>query len=317
MSKKKCAVVGMGSVGIAIAGALRAARAYSIRCYTYRNTGRRNIPRALQSLYAGRMSDETLGGNDVVILTVADGVLSEAARSLADYAEGNLRGRVVLHTSGAMTSAVLDPLRRRGVSCGSMHPLQTFPRGAAVSALSRACRDIFWGLEGDRRALAEAASIAGLLGGISFRIPADSKLLYHAACVMMSNHLIALMHAAGLMAQKAGMPAQTVPRAFMPLIGSTLGNVLRTSAVRALTGPVERGDSATIARHLMALRTFDPALCELYRVLAIGTVRIAQEKGSPGGKQADMLFDVLGREHCAGRLSHAHKTVQTRRRRSR
>jgi predicted short-subunit dehydrogenase-like oxidoreductase (DUF2520 family) len=195
---------------------------------------------------------------DRILIAVPDSAIVEVAQRLPPSVT------VALHTCGAHGADLLNPLRDRGVSCGSLHPLQTF---AAPEAGYRALPGIFFAIDGGGDAFAWAREIVSLLNGSVLRIPADARALYHAAAAMAGNHLIAMIDAAVQTMRKAGPTESTALLALAPIMRASLENALAIGPTQALTGPVQRGDLATIAAHLHALEHVAPAIQNLYRGL--------------------------------------------------
>ena len=159
---------------------------------------------------------------------------------------------VALHTSGALSSEVLKPLRKLGFAIGSLHPLLSIsdPKSGAV-LFSRA----FFSVEGDARAVRLARSTVHNLGGQTFSIPADAKALYHAAALTASPNIIALFDIALEMLSSCGLSRGRAQQVLLPLVESTLANLKLQDPRRALTGPFERGDAATIRKHIAAMKS--------------------------------------------------------------
>ena len=178
------------------------------------------------------------------LLCVPDGAIAEAARDIA-------AGPWVAHVSGATPLAALDPHARRF----SVHPLQTFTKSRGAEQLDGA-----WGaVTGETDdALARATWLAETLGLRAFELADDARPLYHAGAAIASNYLVTLFRAASLLFNDAGAP----PHALVPLMERTIENGFE------LTGPIARGDWATVDRHLSAIREREPELAEMYTALA-------------------------------------------------
>lgn len=192
--------------------------------------------------------------------------------------------RVVLHTCGAYGAEILDSLRPRGVSCGSLHPLQTFSTPEAGYGALRGCA---FAIDGDDAARFWAAEIAGMLDGRILRIPAAARAIYHAAAVMASNQVTSLIDAAMQLLIQAGIPENEALAALAPLTHTAVRNTFEQGPVRALTGPVERGDIETVHRHLEALAAAPPTIGELYRAASMHAVQIARRRNALGDKPHD------------------------------
>jgi len=204
---------------------------------------------------AGRLRERglDLGSADaeVVLLCVPDRAIPDVAASIPP-------GPWVAHVSGATPLAALAPHERRF----GVHPLQTFTRGrgpeqldgawAAVTADDEEGRDAgFW--------------LAETLGLRPFGLAEESRTLYHAGAVFVSNYLVTLHRAAALLFESAGAP----PEALEPLMRRTIENHFE------LTGPVSRGDWATVDAHRAAIHAERPELDDLYETLAGATLELA------------------------------------------
>ena len=210
-----------------------------------------------------------------LLLAVSDGALPEVAALLA-AADGAI---IALHTCGARDEQVLAPLQRRGVECGTLHPLQTIATPEqGLAALPGSA----FAISGDPAALRWAERIAALLAGQVLRIPSAARPLYHAAAVMASNYVVALADAAQqLLSQASGADQETALRALAPLVQASVAGVLRSGTAAALTGPIERGDAGTVQRHLQALESAPPEIRDLYRAAGRQTLQLARRKGLP------------------------------------
>jgi predicted short-subunit dehydrogenase-like oxidoreductase (DUF2520 family) len=204
------------------------------------------------SAVAARLRERGVGVGeddpDVVLLSVPDTAIAGVARSLSP-------GRAwVGHVSGATPLAALQPHERRF----SLHPLQTFDRSGDPSQLDGA-----WAAatgETDE-ALAVARGLAETLGLRPFDLLDDDRTLYHAGAVFASNYLVTLERAA----VRLGVPAAGL----VPLMTRTIENGFD------LTGPIARGDWATVDAHKQAIRAAQPELENLYETLAEATVTLA------------------------------------------
>ncbi|MGH9902490.1 MAG: Rossmann-like and DUF2520 domain-containing protein, partial [Pyrinomonadaceae bacterium] len=215
---------------------------------------------------------------DLILITTPDDATAETAHRLAALITTTPRKhRAALHTSGALSSRVLAPLRARGFSVGSMHPLVSVSDAAAgVESL----RTAFYCVEGERRAAAAAREIVRRLGGRSFSIDTADKPLYHAAAVMTSGHTVALFDIAAELLARCGLPATRARRVLLPLLRSTLQNLAARAPSRALTGTFARADVETVRKHLAALDGQSPTeAAAVYRLLGLRSLLLAAENG--------------------------------------
>lgn len=196
-------------------------------------------------------------GVRTVLVATPDGAIADAAAALAPSLETHA---LVVHLSGAVGVEAFEALtaQRPDVRLATIHPLQTL---AGVPDDSRRLAGSWFAVDGDP----DARLLVEAVGGRSFSVV--DRSLYHATACVASNHLVALLGQVERLAAAAGVPIE----AFGPLVDATVANVRRTSAGAALTGPVARGDAATVARHLEALpRDELPA----YRALAREALRL-------------------------------------------
>lgn len=209
----------------------------------------------------------------LVLLAVPDDAIETVATQLA--AEGTVAtDQVVLHLSGLLDRAALQPLSSSGAGLGSFHPLQTIADPATAPGLLRGA---YAGLEGDERALAAGEGLAERLGMRPVRLAPGAKPAYHAGAVFASNYAVALAAVAERLACRAGVPPADARLLYLPLMRGTLAN-LSFGPGKALTGPIRRGDESTVRRHLEVLPAGER---RLYRELGLATLALAREAGLP------------------------------------
>jgi predicted short-subunit dehydrogenase-like oxidoreductase (DUF2520 family) len=196
----------------------------------------------------------------VLWLCVSDDAIRPCARELSRA--GTWKGRVVLHSSGALSSDELAPLRRRGASVASLHPMMTFVPSARVRMA-----EVPFAVEGDPAAVRMARRIVRDLKARAFTLSKRNKPLYHAFGSFSSPMVIATLAMAERIAAAAGVPARMRREVMLPIVRKTFSNYLEGSADKAFSGPIARGDVNTIRRHLRALRKVSGAR-EIYVALA-------------------------------------------------
>jgi predicted short-subunit dehydrogenase-like oxidoreductase (DUF2520 family) len=204
------------------------------------------------SAVAARLSERGLAvaeDGQLVLLCVPDAAIEEVARGLEP-------GPWVAHVSGATPLSALDPHRRRF----SLHPLQTFTHARGPEQLDGAWAAV---TAESAEALAAGFSLADILGLTPFELADDARPLYHAGAAIASNYLVTLHAVAAELFRSAGAP----PEGLAPLMRRTIDNGFE------LTGPIERGDWATVEAHRRAIRAAKPELEPLYDVLAEATAR--------------------------------------------
>ncbi len=200
----------------------------------------------------GKLTRQVLAA-DVVLIPTPDRAVKGVAAKLARMGGEEWRGKVALHTSGALDRSALAPLERSGAATGSLHPLQTFSGRGAPSF-----DGLVFAMEGSPAALRVARRIARQLGGVPVRLDGRNKPAYHAACV----------EAATCILMALGFTRRQAARALLPLMRQTLENFERLGPRASWTGPVFRGDYVTVARHVAALRRFPREYRSAYAALS-------------------------------------------------
>ncbi|HWR51439.1 MAG TPA: Rossmann-like and DUF2520 domain-containing protein [Bryobacteraceae bacterium] len=281
-------VAGAGRVGLALARLLQA-EGEPVTAIASRSPqrshaaaellGDRVLPVAYAALplHAGRF-----------LIAVPDGAIADVADVLASSGANG----IALHTSGAVGLEALSALAERGVACGTLHPLQTVT-GAPDAA--QVLSGVAFSIWGDPAAVEWAQSIAKLCGGTTLRIEPEARAMYHAAAVMAGNYVTALVDAAACLMEHAGVERETALRALAPLVRASAENALTRGPVAALTGPIERGDTATVMAHLIALERSPTTVQALYRAAGLHTLGIARRKGL-GAEQAARLEREFNRK---------------------
>jgi predicted short-subunit dehydrogenase-like oxidoreductase (DUF2520 family) len=255
-------IVGAGRAGVGLALALGGA-GHDVRLHGRRG---KQLPPPLRASWGG--DPPWLAAVDVVLLAVRDDAVADAALRLASL--GAIEPRhVVLHLSGRLDETVLDPLRASGAALGALHPLQAIARPEAAPERLRGALAV---LSGDDRAVRTASELARSVGLVPVTIPGAGKPRYHAAAAIASNYLVVLAAIAERLMVEAGLTPDAAHRGVQALMSGTLANVADEGGA-ALTGPIARGDAATVRAHLAVL---PPSLREAYRALGKVALEVAE-----------------------------------------
>ena len=277
----RISIVGAGRLGTTLGRALRRAGhrldvVVTAHIATARRAANAIDSRSLAATWP-RLQDKNskpyqrLSASDLIIMATPDAAIASVGKELAamlgkDVAASGTKTRTVLHTSGAISSQILKPLRLAGIATGSLHPLVSV---ADVRPHPEIFRDVYFCIEGDARALRVSRMLVNQLGGRSFTIKSESKPLYHAAAVMTSGHVVALFDLALSMLRQCGLSTREAQRVVWPLLRSTTMNLDQNSPARALTGPYARSDFETARHHLIAIDTPGlEAVNAVYKILA-------------------------------------------------
>ncbi len=241
---RSAAIVGPGRAGRCLGDALANA-GWTIAAVAGRSPDSAGVRAAARQWDARAVAvGEVARWAEVVVIATPDRAIAETARDLAPSVND---ATLVVHLSGATGVVVLNALPCR---TGALHPLHTMPEGGGSGRLAGA----WCAVSGD----AQVGAIARDIGMVPFAVADADRPSYHAAACIASNHLVALL------AQVEACTAVPL-EAFLPLVRATVDNVAATNPTVALTGPVSRGDSATVRAHLAAV---PDAEREAYRALA-------------------------------------------------
>ena len=184
----------------------------------------------------------------IILLAVPDDALAGVASQLERTCGDDLRRKVVVHTCGALSSAVLTPLALRGAWTGVMHPMQSF--GARTRPR---LEGVLFGIEGHPEALRVVRKMVRSLGGEAARVDAARKAEYHCAGTFAAAHVLASVEAGVRMLMAVGMKRREATRALLRLARQVLDNQELLGPRAAWTGPLSRGDLATIGLHWESL----------------------------------------------------------------
>jgi predicted short-subunit dehydrogenase-like oxidoreductase (DUF2520 family) len=266
-------IVGAGHVGRVLGKLLAGGGAFAVQDVLTRSEA--SALDAVGFIGSGRVarSHAELRAADAWMLAVSDDQIAPVCEALAQ--RGLLDGALVFHCSGAKASTELAAARRRGALVASVHPVRSFADPAAVAA---DFAGTFCGVEGDPAALAELLPALEAIGARPVAIDAAAKTVYHAASVFASNYLVTVMDAALRAYQAAGIAEPVARELARPLATEALANVFRIGPEAALTGPVARGDMATVARQQAAVEAWDAPTGRLYAALVDATVSLAERK---------------------------------------
>lgn len=265
-------IIGPGRLGLALGLALRRARPELRLTFSGRAPSPPDHPLFAGPQPAAYHSDlhPPADPPDAVLLTVADTQIQLVAAALA-CAVPALHAPV-LHCSGALDAQVLAPVAALGCPTGSLHPLV-----AVADPLRDADRLVgaWFGVE-EASGRAAALRLVAALGGQELAVARGGKAVYHAAAVFASNHLVGVLAVAERLAAEAGIEPAAGRAALAALARGALESVARSGPAAALTGPLVRGDAATLQLHLARL---SPPDAELYSVLARSLLPLARDRG--------------------------------------
>ncbi len=273
---KGVSIIGVGRVGGAIALALDN-KGYKINNLISRSLENANVIAKQTSSKPNmcNLSELKDFSTDIVFISTQDSEIDNVVEELKHKTFH--KNTYVFHTSGSLSSVVLNELKANNCIVGSIHPLISI----SDSHLGvKRFGDAYFCVEGDLEAVGLAKEIVKDLGGKAFTIDAKYKSLYHASAVMACGHIVALIDASMEMLQICGLDSDSSKEVLMPLIKSTIKNLEEQKNSEALTGTFARGDLATLEKHIETIGdNSSDEILELYLNLGERSLRLAKEQG--------------------------------------
>jgi len=283
-------IIGSGRVGRACGRMWAQAGVFQIQDVLTRS--RESAAEAVGFIGAGNAVGrlEEMRGADVWMIATRDDAIVPSCMTLA--ASGKVTpDDVVFHVSGATPSSDLKPVKEKGALVASVHPIKTFAdAGQAVETFA----GTYCSAEGDAEALKVLRPAFERIGAKVFDIEPGMKPIYHAGGVFACNYLAALVEAALRAHEKAGIPRDASLAALEPLVRETVDAIFEHGPARALTGPISRGDTATVARQMTRVKEWDREIGELYRSLGLLAVALAEADRRLDARRAADLRSALG-----------------------
>ena len=240
--------------------------------------------------------------SDVVLLATPDSAISDVAADLARLGGNEWQGKVVLHTSGALDSSALRALADAGAAAGTIHPMQTFSSQSVPDLVG-----CVFGIEGSPAALKVARKMIRQMGGVAVRLSRSDKAAYHAAGTFACANVLVLVETATRLLMSQGFKRRQAARALLALTRQTLDNLERIGPRAAWTGPMTRGDFATMQRHVRALSDYPPEYLDAYKALARLTALVLSD--DPGAL-LQKLDDVFSSSHNSGHQGAAKRDIR-------
>lgn len=234
---------------------------------------------------------------NIIVLAVRDAAIAEVAGNLA--ASGHLaKAPVLLHCSGALSAQeALGAAANLAGGIGILHPLRALAPGVLVDTF----KGTTFGVQGDKAGRSAAGSLCAALEGRLLALEAGQMPEYHAAAVMASNYVVALMNVAETLAESAGLDAVATRAGLLDLAEGALESVRQEGTLPALTGPIRRGDRGTVERHLEVLADRLPEAATLYSELGRWTLAMARQCPGADTLELNEIYEVLSPTHAPTR----------------
>ena len=261
-------IVGAGKVGCSI-GKYLAEHGIPVAGYSSRSKESVDTAATFTNTRAYASLSELLKESDLIFIATPDDVIAEVWSQIAKHP---IQRKIICHFSGSLSSVVFSEREDKGVSACSLHPMYAFSdKFTSYEKLNQ----VIFTAEGDEEALAVVRPLFEEMGNMVCVIESEKKVRYHAAASMVSNMMIGLYQMSINMLVDCGFEENEARQLVEPLVAGNIQNLLAASPEEALTGPVERGDVATIKKHLSQLTEAER---EVYVNLARTLTDIAKRK---------------------------------------
>ncbi len=281
----KIGFIGAGTVGTALA-ILLDRHNYEVVAVSSRSlTSTQNLVSAVSRCRILNSNQAVADVSDLVFITTPDDIIPIVVTEVQWHS-----GQSVVHCSGADSTAILEPAKKSGARVGCLHPLQTF---AGISEAVENTPGSTFTIEAEPPLLNTLKEMATAVGGCWIELKAGDKAAYHAAAVIACNYLVTLVKLATDLWQTFSIPPAQATQALLPLLRGTLNNLENIGLPQCLTGPIARGDTGTIKKHLATLQKVAPSMLSVYKELGLQTIPVAVAKGKINENQAQELQTVL------------------------
>lgn len=282
-------LVGPGRLGGALAIALSRS-GYSIDRLVYRSIGPARV--AMRSISPKpkleRFDRLQAVRSPILIIATPDQTIINVSRELSNITTSKTH---IFHTSGSLSSDVLEPFRRVGCPVASFHPLASI--SSAVTG-SKKFEGAYFCVEGDPSAVRTGKIIARKLGGKPFTIRPESKTIYHAGAVCAAGHVVALFDVALSLMDLAGISREMARRMLRPLLDGTAENLINQDTAEALTGTFARADEDALDRQIHELlENASKQELDVYLSLAERSLDLAGSRGIDASAVARMRKRIL------------------------
>ena len=298
----KVGFIGAGKVGFTL-GKYFCEHDIEVTGYYSRSIQSAKKAAAFTATAAYENRSQLVADSDVLFFTVPDDCIASTFEAVRHEP---IQGKIFCHCSGVLTASVGFPsIEQAGASGYSVHPL------FAISDRYQSYRelaDVFFTLEGSSDRLASQQEWLKSTGLHVQIIPAAAKMRYHCAAAIASNQVVALFAESQQLLLDCGFSAEAAQQALTPLFLGNARHIATDGPTAALTGPVERGDAATLELHLTALDTDDDRM--LYLLLSERLLRSARQKHPERDYTAIQQFIMDRKTNLQRRLADTIPTLK-------
>lgn len=243
----KIGIVGAGKVGCSL-GKYLVEHGVSVTGYSSKTKESVDTAATFTNTRAFASLEELITESDLIFITTPDDIIAKVWNQIAQF---SIQRKIICHFSGSLSSVVFSKREEKGVYACSLHPMYAFSdKFTSYKKLNQ----VMFTAEGDEEALAVVCPLFEKMGHTVCVIPSEKKARYHAAASMVSNMMIGLYEMSVNMLLDCGLEGDDARQLVKPLVEGNIEKLLTTSPEQALTGPIERGDTSTIEKHLSVLK---------------------------------------------------------------
>ena len=291
--------IGIGKMGKTLAVAL-ATHGYRVTaCYTRSSTAASELKQLLPRCVITSTSQEVVDQTNLVFITIPDDLIQNYVQDLVVN-----ENQGIVHCSGSLPRSILNNANSKTRFTGMFHPYQTLAgidsSAAAVGRLS----GITFAIDAEGWLLDQLISFSEALDSRTIHVPASDLGIYHSSAVLVCGFLATLLHCAISLWEEMGHNKDDAMKAILPLATSTLSNIGNLGVLPSMTGPIYRGDIATIENHISSLISRTPQIVDVYTSLFQASLPIAQQLGADSSTISafeTLIKDTLERKlKCAG-----------------
>jgi len=216
--------------------------------------------------------NEIIESSKIIFISTGDDFIQEAGKELKNIL--GERKRIIAHLSGLHDSKMLKAIFQENPCC-SLHPVHSF---SGEKDDTDALAKVVFTLEGDEEAVIAILEKFELLENKIVRINSEDKVLYHGACVFASNYITTLIYKSMKIFNDIGISDKEAKQMFEPLVKGAIDNAFLKGPEKSLTGPVARGDSNTVLKHLNDFKKYDEETARMYKIIARETLELASKE---------------------------------------
>ena len=298
----KIGIIGAGKVGTTLAKYVKDHGACVTGFYNRTESSGRESAEFTGTEYFTTL-DSLMKVSDTLFITTTD---KEIEKVWDCIAKKNVKGKVICHFSGSLSSDIFSNWEETGAYVCSVHPIYAFSnKFTAYQNLTGAA----FAVEGHRTALTRMQELFRLLPNRIVEISTSEKVKYHAATSIASNHVVGLISMAVELMQEAEIPEASAYELLKPLVENNVKSIFEKETqegnssgteqtaeyrgcAQALTGPIERNDTETVRKHLKHL---DRRQWELaYRAVGTAVTELAEKKHPE--RSYETMKKILGHE---------------------